>query len=69
MTDIETVAALQRAWIHGWDVEEGAPPRTFADVFGSYYDFGADVLLFDEADPRRRTFRTVQEYAEALSHL
>ncbi|GAB7052316.1 YybH family protein [Catenuloplanes indicus] len=66
MTQEQTVAALQREWIFGWDRVEGVPPRDFHDVFGRFYDMDADVILFDEADPRRRTFRTVQDYADAF---
>jgi len=60
------VAALQREWIFGWDRVEGDPLRAFADVFGRYYDFDADVLLFDDADPERRTHRRVADYADAF---
>ena len=60
------VAALQRDWIFEWDKAEGSAPRDFRTVFARYYDFDADVLLFDEADQQRRTFRTVQDYADAF---
>ncbi|MDR7274296.1 hypothetical protein [Catenuloplanes atrovinosus] len=65
-TAAETVARLQREWIFGWDVAEGDPPRAFDDVFGRFYDLGADVILFDEADAERRTFRAVGDYADAF---
>jgi ketosteroid isomerase-like protein len=60
------VAALQRDWIFGWDRVEGEPARAFEEVFGRYYDFDADVLLFDDADPERRTHRRVADYADAF---
>jgi ketosteroid isomerase-like protein len=65
-TDAETVAALQRAWIFGWDKTEGVDLPPFADVFGRYYDFDADVIFFDDADPERRVFRRVGDYADAF---
>ncbi len=61
-----TIADLQREWIFAWDKAEGSAPREFRTVFGRFYDFDADVILFDEADPERRTFRSVPEYAEAF---
>lgn len=64
--DTQIVAALQRDWIFEWDRAEGAPPRDFRTVFARFYDFDADVILFDEADPQRRTFRRVQDYADAF---
>ncbi|GAA2281256.1 hypothetical protein GCM10010145_60570 [Streptomyces ruber] len=65
-TETRTIAALQRDWILAWDKEEGAAPRAFRTVFDRFYDFDADVILFDEADPQRRTFRSVSAYAEAF---
>jgi ketosteroid isomerase-like protein len=67
-TQAETdhVAALQREWIFAWDKAEGPDLREFRAVFDRFYDFDADVILFDEADPQRRTFRTVHEYGEAF---
>jgi ketosteroid isomerase-like protein len=65
-SDSAAVAALHREWIFGWDIEEGAAPREFSEVFGRFYDFGADVILYDEADAQHRTFRRVQDYADAF---
>lgn len=66
MSAADQVAALQRRWIFGWDRVEGAPAQDFHDVFGEFYDFDADVLFFDDADPERRLFRRVQDYADAF---
>ncbi|MGW4033425.1 hypothetical protein ACWEFL_29705 [Streptomyces sp. NPDC004838] len=60
------VAALQRDWIFEWDKAEGPDTREFRTAFDRFYDFDAEVILFDEADPERRTFRTVREYGEAF---
>ncbi|SDG00934.1 Ketosteroid isomerase homolog [Sinosporangium album] len=64
--ETQNVAALQRDWIFEWDKAEGPDPREFRTVFDRYYDFDTDVILFDEADPQRRTFRSVAEYGEAF---
>lgn len=65
-TDDEAVAALQVDWIMGWNKapDQALPP--FGDVFGNFYDVDAPVILFDDFDPERRIFRTVQAYAEAF---
>ncbi len=65
-TDASTVARLQRAWILRWDKgpDDILPP--FRDLFGDLYDFDAPVILFDDFDPQRRVFRSVQEYADAF---
>ncbi|MEU9608480.1 hypothetical protein [Streptomyces sp. NPDC048057] len=64
--DVREVAALQRDWIFEWDKKEGSAPREFRTVFDRFYDFDADVVLFDEADPQRRTFRSVDAYGQAF---
>ena len=64
--DAATVSALQVAWILHWDKKPGSAPTDFRKVFADYYDFDAPVLLFDDFDPKRRTFRTVQDYADAF---
>lgn len=65
-TDARTVVALQHDWIFGWDKPEGSAPREFREVFRRFYDFDADVIFFDEADPQGRVFRSVQDYADAF---
>jgi ketosteroid isomerase-like protein len=62
----QEVAALQQAWILGWDKTENEALRPFREVLDRYYDFGAPVILFDDFDPQRREFRTVQDYADAF---
>lgn len=64
--DEQEIAALQRDWILGWDKAEGETLRPFREVMDRYYDFDAPVILFDDYDPRRRVFRTVQDYADAF---
>ena len=64
--DDQAVAALQQEWIFGWDKTENEPLRPFREVFDRYYDFDAPVILYDDFDPQRRVFRTVQDYADAF---
>lgn len=61
-----TIAELQQSWILRWDKTEGQQLPGFRDVFADYYDFDADVILFDDFDPQRRVFRSVQDYADAF---
>ncbi|SDH66029.1 Cif family virulence factor [Agrococcus jejuensis] len=65
-SDATEVAERQRAWIHGWDRIEGAPEQPFEAVFAPHHDMDADVILFDDADPQRRVFRRVADYADAF---
>lgn len=64
----QAVAELHEHWIHGWDKQEGVPLRPFDEVFARCYDLDpdAEVILHDEADPERRTFRRVRDYADAF---
>lgn len=62
----ETIAALQQSWILHWDKVEGQDLPPFREVFAEFYDFDADVILFDDFDPQRRVFLTVQDYADAF---
>ena len=64
--DVQEVAALQQVWILGWDKTEEEALRPFREVVDRYYDFDAPVILFDDFDPQRRVFRTVQNYADAF---
>jgi ketosteroid isomerase-like protein len=65
-TDVDAVVRLQTRWIHGWDKVEDQPLPDFREVFADFYDFDADVIFFDDADPQRRVFRTVEDYAQAF---
>lgn len=64
--DAQQIATLQVDWIMGWDTTEGEDLPPFGEVFGRYYDMAAPVVLFDDFDPQRRVFRTVQDYADAF---
>lgn len=62
----EQVASLQVDWIMGWDKAPDQTLAPFGKVFNRFYDFDAPVILFDDFDPQRRVFRTVQAYADAF---
>lgn len=61
-----TVARLQKEWILHWDKRPDQHLGAFREVFADYYDFDAPVILFDDFDPRRRVFRSPQDYADAF---
>lgn len=59
----DTVAALHRDWVLGWERNIGDPPRSFRRTFGPYYDWDFDdVLLYDDVDPEHRMARSPAAY-------
>jgi ketosteroid isomerase-like protein len=64
--DEQEVASLQVEWIMGWNKEADQTLPPFEEALGRFYDFDSPVILFDDYDPQRRVFRTVQEYADAF---
>jgi ketosteroid isomerase-like protein len=59
-----SVAALHRHWILvGWERGPNDGLFDFREKLGRYYDWsGADVILYDDFDPRRRVVRSPAAY-------
>lgn len=59
----ETIAALHRNWVFGWERNVGDPPFSFRQTFGPYYEWdSAGVILYDDFDPEHRVARSATEY-------
>ncbi len=59
-----SVTALHREWILvGWERAPSDGRFRFREKLGRYYDWsGADVILYDDFDPRRRVVRSPAAY-------